>query len=112
VAVEAQALSQKLMKPGANPKDIWNANNEFLQKKGYHPERRQYAHGQGYDMMERPGIRYDEPMKIQPGMNIAIHPFAINQTAWAVVTDNYLVTETGECSCLHRFPKEIIVVQG
>ena len=98
------------MKPGANQKDIWDANNEFLQKKGYHPERRQYAHGQGYDMMERPGIRYDEPMKIRPRMNIAIHPFAINQAAWAAVTDNYLVTEKGECSCLHRFPKEIIVV--
>ena len=111
-AVEAQALSQKLMEPGANPKDIWDANNEFLMKKGYQPERRQYAHGQGYDMMERPGIRYDEPMKIRPGMNIAIHPFAVNQAAWAVVTDNYLVTETGECSCLHRFPKEIIDVQG
>jgi Xaa-Pro aminopeptidase len=110
VAVEAQALSQKLMKPGSNPKDIWNANNEFLQKKGYQPERRQYAHGQGYDMMERPGIRYDEPMKIRPGMNIAIHPFAINQAAWAVVTDNYLITETGECTCLHKSPKEIIVV--
>jgi len=110
VAVEAQTLSQRLMKPGANPKDLWDANNEFLEKKGYFPERRLYAHGQGYDLVERPAIRYDDPMKIQAGMNITIHPFATNQTAWAPVTDNYLVTETGECPCLHKFPKEIIEV--
>ena len=48
VAVEAQALSQKLMKPGVNPKDLWDANNEFLQKRGYNRETRLYAHGQGY----------------------------------------------------------------
>lgn len=109
-AVEAQALSEKMMKPGADPKDIWEANNQFLQKKGYQLERRLYAHGQGYDLVERPAIRYDEPMKIQAGMNISIHPFAVSQAAWAAVTNNYLVTETGECLSLHKFPKEIIEV--
>ena len=83
------------LKPGANPKDLWDANNEFLQKRGYLPERRLYAHGQGYDLVERPAIRFDEPMKIQAGMNLTVHPWAINDAAWSVVTDNYLVTETG-----------------
>lgn len=110
VAVEAQALSQKMMKPGADPKDIWEANNAFLQKKGYQMERRLYAHGQGYDLVERPAIRYDEPMKIQANMNITIHPFAINDVAWTAVTDNYLVTEDGECAWIHKTPKEILVV--
>ncbi len=109
-AVEAQALGQKLMKPGADPKDIWDANNDFLQKRGYLPERRLFAHGQGYDLVERPAIRYDEPMKIQAGMNITIHPFAATQTVWAPVTDNYLVLESGECQWIHKFPKEVIVV--
>jgi Xaa-Pro aminopeptidase len=109
-AVEAQALSQKLMKPGVNPKDLWDANNEFLQKKGYNRETRLYAHGQGYDAVERPAIRDDEPMQIQAGMNITIHPFAINKEVWAPVTDNYLVTESGECAWIHTFPKEIIIV--
>jgi Xaa-Pro aminopeptidase len=109
-AVEAQALSQKLMKPGVSPKDLWDANNEFLEKKGYFKETRLYAHGQGYDLVERPAIRYDEPMKIQAGMNITIHPFAIGPNVWAPITNNYLVTETGECVDIHQFPKEIIVV--
>jgi Xaa-Pro aminopeptidase len=110
VAVEAQGITLKLLKPGVNPKDIWDANNEFLQKKGYLPERRLYAHGQGYDLVERPLIRYDEPMRIQAGMNITIHPGATNSTVWATVTDNYLITETGVSACLHKTPKEIIVI--
>ncbi len=109
-AIEAQRLSLGLLKPGASPKDLWDANNEFLQKRGYLPERRLYAHGQGYDLVERPAIRYDEPMKIQAGMNLTVHPFAINAEAWAVVTDNYLVTETGVSQCLHKTQKEVIVL--
>lgn len=110
-AIEAQALSLSLLKPGANPKDIWDANNEFLQKRGYLPERRLYAHGQGYDLVERPAIRYDEPMKIQAGMNLTVHPWAINDSAWSVVTDNYLVTETGVSECLHKTQKEVIIIE-
>ncbi|MFH1124713.1 MAG: Xaa-Pro peptidase family protein [Pseudomonadota bacterium] len=109
-AVEAQEVSLRLLKPGASPKDIWDANNEFLQKKGYLPERRLYAHGQGYDLVERPGIKPEEPMKIEAGMNLTVHPFAVNKEAWAVVTDNYMVTEGGVGPCLHKTPKEILVV--
>jgi len=46
-AIEAQALSLSLLKPGASPKDLWDANNEFLQERGYQPERRLLCHGQG-----------------------------------------------------------------
>jgi len=67
VSLEAQEISLNLLEPGANPKDLWNTNNEFLEKKGYFTERRIYAHGQGYDLVERPLIRYDEPMKIRSG---------------------------------------------
>jgi Xaa-Pro aminopeptidase len=109
-AIEAQKVSLSLIKPGASCKDIWDANNEFLQKRGYQPERRLYAHGQGYDLVERPAIRFDEPMKIQAGMNLTVHPFAINASAWAVVTDNYMVTKTGVSECLHKTQKEIIVL--
>ena len=110
IAKEAQEITLKMLRPGANPKDIWDANNEFLQKKGYLPEQRLYAHGQGYDLVERPLIRYDEPMKIQEGMNITIHPGATNATVWITVCDNYIVTERGVSECLHKTPKGIIIV--
>ena len=36
-ALEAQELTLRMLKPGANPKDVWDANNEFLQKKRLRP---------------------------------------------------------------------------
>ena len=71
---EAQKVTLKLLKPGAYPADIWRANNEFLVKNGQPPETRLFAHGQGYDLVERPAIRDDEPMKLQAQMNITVHP--------------------------------------
>jgi Xaa-Pro aminopeptidase len=109
-ALEAQQVSLDLCKPGATPGDLFKANNTFLEERGYFPERRLYAHGQGYDFVERPLIRDDEPMKISAGMNLTIHPVAMNKTVWAGVTDNYLVTETGAGQCLHDTPKEIIAI--
>lgn len=109
-AVEAQEITVNLLKPGADPKHIWEKNNAFLEKEGYFPERRLYAHGQGYDLVERPAIRHDEPMRIKANMNITVHPFVGNEKIWATICDNYLVTETGDCISLHKTPKGIIVV--
>jgi Xaa-Pro aminopeptidase len=109
-SLEAREISLNMLQPGANPKDVWDANNAFLEKKGYFPERRLYAHGQGYDLVERPLIRYDEPMQIKAGMNLTVHPTAVSETAWAGATDNYIVSETGVGPCLHKTPKEIIVI--
>ena len=110
VSLEAQEISLNMLQPGADPKDVWDANNAFLESKGYFPERRLYAHGQGYDLVERPLIRYDEPMPIKAGMNLTVHPTAVSETAWAGATDNYFVGESGVGPCLHKTPKEIIVV--
>ncbi len=71
---------------------------------------KEFAHGQRYDLVERPLIRQGEPMRIKAGMNIVVHPAATSSTVWASVCDNYLVTETGVGSCHHKTPKEIIVV--
>jgi Xaa-Pro aminopeptidase len=110
LSLEAQKLNLSLLKPGANPKDIWNASNAFLEKRGSGPEGRLYAHGEGYELVERPAIRYDEPMKVQAGMNLAVHPVAKNSRVWTTLCDNYLVTENGMSECLHKTPKEIFVV--
>jgi Xaa-Pro aminopeptidase len=110
VAVEAQKLTLGLLKPGAVPGDIFAANNAFLEKRGYVPERRVYAHGQGYDLVERPLIRPEEPMKIKAGMNITVHPAVTNERLWVNVCDNYIVGEAGVGECLHKTPQEIIVV--
>ena len=46
-------------------KNILAANSEFLEKRGYKPELRLYAHGQGYDLVERPFFLKDETMTIK-----------------------------------------------
>ncbi|MFC1868019.1 M24 family metallopeptidase [Thermodesulfobacteriota bacterium] len=110
VALEAQQVSLDLLKPGAMPGDILAANNAFLEKKGYFPELRLYAHGQGYDLVERPFMLRDETMPINAGINMTVHPGAVNDTVWAAVCDNYIVTEDGPGPCIHKTVKEIIAV--
>ena len=110
MAKETQRVTLKLLKPGADPTEIWKANNEFLVKKGFPPETRLYAHGQGYDLVERPAIRNDEPMKLKPGMNITVHPIIGTDRVWVWICDNYLITESGVSECLHKTPQKIFEV--
>ena len=89
---------------------MWDANNDFLRSRGYQEETRLYAHGQGYDLVERPSFQIGESMKIQENMNIAVHPVVASKKATAILCDNYIVTKTGVSECLHKTPKEIFVV--
>ncbi|HUJ90070.1 MAG TPA: hypothetical protein VLX12_07750, partial [Syntrophorhabdales bacterium] len=86
------------------------ANNAFLVKHGMLPETRLYAHGQGYDLVERPAIRDDEPMKLKANMNITVHPTIGSDRLWVWVCDNYLITESGASPCLHKIPQKIFSV--
>lgn len=110
IAQETQQVTLDLLKPGADPKDLLAANNEFLKNKGLPEEKRLYAHGQGYDLVERPAIRDDEPMKLRTNMNITVHPTVASKTVYAWICDNYLVTEKGASECLHKTPKKIFEV--
>jgi len=107
-AIEIQEATLKLLRPGADPAEIWRSHNRLLEQRAFQPETRAYAHGQGYDLVERPLIRDDEPMKLQVGMNIAVHPTIGTDRVWTWVCDNYLITETGVSECLHHTPKGII----
>ena len=109
-SVEAQEHSLRLAKPGTSPGEILAANNEFLGRKGYKPELRLYAHGQGHDLVERPLFLEDETMTLKEGMNITLHPTAATDTVWANVCDNYVIGPEGPGECLHRTPKDIIIL--
>ncbi len=107
---EAQAHTLGLIKPGASCRDIAAAHDEFMQRRGLPPELRLYAHGQGYDMVERPLIRRDETMTLAAGMCLAVHPGYETPSIFAVICDNYMVEESGPGECLHRTPKQIFEV--
>jgi Xaa-Pro aminopeptidase len=110
VCIEAQKLALSLLKPGASPADLFDANNKLITSKGYAEERRIYAHGMGYDMVERPAVTREEPMKIQAGMNLAVHPFVISDKAAAHTCSNFIVSAKGAPVCLHRTPEKIFTI--
>jgi Xaa-Pro aminopeptidase len=110
-ALEARKFTLNLLKPGTPCKHVFAAYNDFMRKNGRPEEQRLYAHGQGYDLVERPLIRQDEPMTIEANMNIVVHPTFIRGHSLGWVCDNYLIEASGPSDRLHRFP-EIITELG
>ena len=110
-ALEARKFTLGLLKPGTPCKDIFAAYNDFMRNNGRPEEKRLYCHGQGYDLVERPLIRHDEPMTIAKNMNIVVHPTYIRGHVLSWVCDNYLIEAGGPSERLHQFP-EIITELG
>jgi Xaa-Pro aminopeptidase len=106
-ALEARKFNLGLLKPGTPCADIFAAYNDFMRKNGRPEERRLHCHGQGYDLVERPLIRSDEPMTIAQDMNIVVHPTYIRGHVLSWVCDNYLIEAHGPSERLHSFPEAI-----
>lgn len=103
----AQDHTLSLMKPGAAPAEIAAAHDAWMQARGLPAETRLYAHGQGCEMVERPLIRKDETLPLAAGMCLAVHPGYDDGRVFAVICDNYMVTDTGVSDCLHKTDKRI-----
>jgi Xaa-Pro aminopeptidase len=110
LARQLQKLTLAILKPGAKPSDIWEANNTSLRKMNCQEERRIFAHGQGYDMVERPCIDYFESMPVNGNMLMAVHPQALSNKAFGWLCDNFIVKETGTPEWLHRTPQRVFEV--
>ena len=106
-ALQAQKFTLELLQPDADPTDIFARYNSFMRKNGRPEEKRLYAHGQGYDMVERPLIRQDETLRIGRNMLFAVHPTYVTARTYSWVCDNYLVDENGRVEPLHKFPQKI-----
>jgi Xaa-Pro aminopeptidase len=104
---QAQAHTLSVMRPGTPCRDVAAAHDAFMKQRALPPELRLYAHGQGYDMVERPLIRRDETMSLEVGMCLAVHPGYETPSLFAVICDNYLMEADGPSACLHRTPKKI-----
>jgi Xaa-Pro aminopeptidase len=108
--LEARRFTLDLLKPGTPCRDIWNAFNDFMRRNGRPEEARLYCHGQGYDLVERPLVRADEPMTIEKDMNIVVHPTYIHNNMLSWVCDNYLIGSNGPGDRLHQFPEEVVEI--
>src|ERR1035437_4142289 len=108
IILEARRQTLAMLKPGASCKEIWDSHNQFMRKNNRPEEQRLYCHGQGYDLVERPLVRFDEDMLIQKNMNIACHPNYVTKRFFSSITDNYLIGDKGVVEHLHKFPEEIV----
>jgi Xaa-Pro aminopeptidase len=109
MAMEAQDYSANLLKPGVSCREVAKAHDEFMRAKGLPAELRLYSHGQGYDMVERPLVRADEPMTIEPGMCLAVHPNYELPSLFMIVCDNYIVAGNGT-ERIHKTERKIFEV--
>ena len=107
---EARKVTLDLLIPGTPCKDIWEAFNAFMRKNGRPEEARLYCHGQGYDLVERPLIRNDEPWTIQKDMNIVVHPTYAYGGYLNWLCDNYIIGGNGPGDRIHYFPEEIVEI--
>jgi Xaa-Pro aminopeptidase len=108
---EAQEHTLSLLQPGAACAAIAASHNDYMRAHGLPIERRLYAHSQGYDMVERPLIRHDETMTLAAGTCLAVHPGYETETMFAVICDNYIVSEAGAGACLHKTEKKIFELE-
>ena len=106
--LEAQRFTVGQLQPGRSCSEIFAAYNEFMREHGRPEERRLHAHGQGYDLVERPLVRADETMTVEAGMNFAVHPTYFTDGFVAWICDNWIVGPDGPGDRLHRFPQEIV----
>jgi len=109
ISVAGQKLAASLLKPGVRTGEVFDKVNQFLTSKGQIPEGRTNAHGQGYDLVERPLFNHEEPMALQANMVVALHPLAANDRAFALCCDDYLV-RNGAAERLHKTPQEVFVI--
>src|ERR1700742_359673 len=107
---ESRKLTLDMLKPGTPCKDIWETFNAFMRKHGRPEGARLYCHGQGYDLVEWPVIRNDEPWTIHTDMNIAVLPtYAYGgYLNWLCTT--YFIGGNGPGDRLHQFPEEIVEI--
>jgi Xaa-Pro aminopeptidase len=107
IVKEAQDATVARLKLGASPAEIWNGHAKFMRSRERPEERRLYAHGQGYDLVERPALRDNDPMPLAGNMNFAVHPAYATPRVYSWICDNYLLRPDGSTERLHRTPRKI-----
>lgn len=106
-ALEARQFVLDRLKPGTPCKEIWADFNDMMKRNGRPQENRLNCHGQGYDMVERPLVRIDEPLAIQANTNIVVHPTYSHRGMMTWICDNYHVGQNGPVERFHESPQEI-----
>lgn len=107
---EAQSFTLSLLKPGASCRDVFATYNDYMTTRGLQPESRLHCHGQGYDVVERPMARWDDPALVEGRLNIGLHPVSLRDGVFAIACDNFIVEADGRIERLHQLPHRVFEV--
>lgn len=102
-AVAAQEKLISLLKPGADPQEVFKSYNDYLSSIGCEKEEGIFAYGQGYDHVERPSIQSGETMKLANGMCLSVNTSLISACKSVFCADSLLLEEGGVRK-LHKTP--------
>jgi Xaa-Pro aminopeptidase len=108
--LEAQDFCVGLLARPGSPGEMWEAYNSFMRSHGRPEEKRVHFHGQGYDMVERPLIRFDETLPVAAGMYFALHPAFSTERTYSWACDNFLLSSPGIVERLHAMPRELFEI--
>ena len=104
--LKARRFMLDLLRPGASCPELWTRYNDFMREHGKPEEDRLHCHSMGYDLVERPLLRPEEPMLLAAGMVVSCHPTYADANGLHWACDNYLIGENGT-ERLHGFAEKI-----
>ena len=102
-ALAAQEKLVGMLKPGADPAEIFKSYNDYLASIGCKREEGLFAHGQGYDHIERPSVQAGETMKLAQGMCLSINTSLVSSCESMFCADSFLLEKDGARK-LHKTP--------
>jgi Xaa-Pro aminopeptidase len=107
---EVQQFCVDQLRPGADCAQIFADYNAHMRSRGLPEEKRVHFHGQGYDMVERPLVRFDETMPVAANMYFSLHPAFSTEHGYSWASDDYLLSADGFVERLHAMPQELFEV--
>ena len=110
VLLEVQQFCVDQLRPGADCARIFEDYNAHMRSRGLPEEKRVHFHGQGYDMVERPLVRFDETMPVAANMYFSLHPAFSTEHGYSWTSDDYLLRTDGTVERLHRTPQELFEI--
>lgn len=93
--LKAQNTLVEMIKIGEEPKEIYNKYNKYLVKNGCEAETSNFAHGLGYDHIERPSVQPEETMVLKENMCMAVNASTVSENKAMFIADTFLITSEG-----------------
>lgn len=91
--LKARTFMLERLRPGASCPQIWDEYNAFMRDHGRPEEDRLHCHSMGYDLVERPLVRFDEPMMLAANMVVSCHPTFTDDDGLHWLCDNFVILE-------------------